>query len=137
MTLNRGGPSAFGHEPSTEPDTSEPAPKDEADSFLTSTAAAIRDSDALSAASQLLDSVLDLQAISKDDEADIRAGHPLPIREGVDASLDEVRRVQSLLPAMLDERATRLGDLYPGVSGVGIEFIPQRTWHAGIVPLAR
>jgi len=108
--------------PATPPAGSNPTPS----SFLGAIADTVKDTEAVVKLFRLLDRVFEFEGLSQADIRDISASRLVPIRDGVDSTLDELRALQEQVPARLEASLAVIASEFPELSGAALEFIPQR-----------
>lgn len=94
--------------------------------FLASIGTTVMDAGGLSRVFRLLDSVLEFDGMSKSELRDAMTEHVVPIRGGVDQTLDDLRKLQQDVPQYLEDTLQSLASNHSRLSGAALEFIPQR-----------
>ncbi|KAA0162264.1 hypothetical protein FNF31_03306 [Cafeteria roenbergensis] len=93
--------------------------------FLASIGSTILEAEGLSRVFRLLDTVFEFDTMSRSELRDAVAEHVVPIRSGVDQTLDDLRRLQQDVPQFLESTLQTLASKHAQLSGAALEFIPQ------------
>ncbi|KAA0175426.1 hypothetical protein FNF27_03126 [Cafeteria roenbergensis] len=93
--------------------------------FLASIGSTILEAEGLSRVFRLLDTVFEFDTMSRSELRDAVAEHVVPIRSGVDQTLDDLRRLQQDVPHFLESTLQTLASKHAQLSGAALEFIPQ------------
>ena len=99
--------------------------------FLASIGSTILEAEGLSRVFRLLDTVFEFDTMSRSELRDAVAEHVVPIRSGVDQTLDDLRRLQQDVPQFLESTLQTLASKHAQLSGAALEFIPQREPRTG------
>lgn len=107
---------------------------DVAPGFAASIGALIGDSTGVSSAASILSGVFDIDSMTVADRREVASSNCLPIRTGVDAILDQLRRLQQDVPAFLEHSLLAVAASHPQLDAASIQFLPQSKEHTVAVP---
>jgi hypothetical protein len=85
----------------------------------------VADSTSVAAASSILSGVFDIDSMTLAELREVTSSNCLPIRQGVDATLDQLRRLQQDVPAFLEHSLQAVAASHPELDGASIQFLPQ------------
>lgn len=74
---------------------------------------------------RLLDTVFEFDGMSRSELRDAMTENVVPIRGGVDQTLDDLRNLQQDVPHYLEDALQTLARRHARLSGAALEFIPQ------------